>query len=130
MRASLCGFALLWLLPACGGDGAAGAPAKSATSEAHGTEQDGKEDTGVPDDDVRDAAGSSDKAKAPSCEDGTCTSCGTGICPVGWYCDEKANACSWLTECAAKPSCSCVTRVLGSGCKCREEGSALKVTCD
>ena len=74
----------------------------------------------------------SQSPKSPSCDDGTCSACGSGMCPVGWYCDEGASggaACSWLKECAEKPTCGCVIRVLGSTCQCREEAGGLKVSC-
>ena len=131
MRAFHCCFALLLLLPQCGGGASTGSDAKSAADEGEGRSQ--RADAG-------DAEGESDKSESPatssgpqgpSCDDGTCSLCGGGICPSGWYCDEKASgACSWLAECADKPTCSCVTRVLGAACKCREEGGGLKVACD
>ena len=70
---------------------------------------------------------SAKRREAANCDDGTCSTCGSGICPAGWYCDEKASgggACSWLTECADKPTCACVTRVLGAACKCRKRAAA------
>jgi hypothetical protein len=66
-----------------------------------------------------------------SCDDGTCSPCGDGICPSGWYCDEGAKggpACGWLPECAQKPSCACLTRVL-SGCSCEEKQGGLHLSC-
>jgi hypothetical protein len=132
MRALPLCLLLLLALPQCGG-GAAGSEPKSAAN--HETDSDGAESEGSESgDEDGDAAVSraDDKPRGPNCDDGSCSLCGGGICPSGWYCDENAGggaACSWLTECADKPTCGCITRVLGSACKCREEGGGLKVSC-
>jgi hypothetical protein len=138
MRLFLCCLALL-LLPQCGGGAASAEGPKSAgddepsapdaPSKSH--KRDRSRDRGE-DDAPSDSAASSESSNGPNCDDGTCSKCGSGICPVGWYCDERAGsgACSWLAECADKPTCGCVTRVLGSSCKCREESGGLKVACD
>ncbi|HKY37302.1 MAG TPA: hypothetical protein VJN18_15270 [Polyangiaceae bacterium] len=133
MRAlSLC-LLLLFALPQCGGAGA-GAEPKSAANHESDAESDGDSESSeseAKDDDA--PAGRADATpRGPNCDDGSCSPCGGGICPSGWYCDENASggaACSWLTECADKPTCGCITRVLGSACKCREEGGGLKVSC-
>src|SRR5688500_3063523 len=102
-------FVSLALLSACGGGTVAGKPAEHADPEEDAPEQTG------------DSAPASDEDEAASeppalaCADGTCTPCGDGLCPNGWYCDETAKggaACSWLPECAKKPGCACVERVL------------------
>ena len=67
----------------------------------------------------------------PRCDDGSCFLCGEGMCPKGFYCDEKAAggaACSWLPECAAQPSCGCLSKVLGADCACSEKSGG--VYCD
>jgi hypothetical protein len=135
MRALLCCLCLAWLLPQCGGAAATGGETKSATDhERHRPDAEGEgaaDADGAADSEARASAAA--PTKGPSCDDGTCSPCGAGICPTGWYCDEKAaggGACSWLAECPDKPSCSCVTRVLGATCKCREENGGLKVACD
>jgi hypothetical protein len=131
MRAFLCCFAVLSLVAACGGSTATSAtPKASDSSEA---QEAGPAQSSGDADEASEAAEASTKAKGPSCDDGTCSLCGGGICPAGWYCDEKASgggACSWLAECTEKATCGCVTRVLGAACKCREEGGGLKVACD
>jgi len=66
-----------------------------------------------------------------ACDDGTCSVCGEGLCPAGWYCNESAKggpACGWLPDCAAKPSCACVGRVFSS-CSCEERGGGVHLTC-
>lgn len=71
--------------------------------------------------------------EAPSCDDGTCFTCGDGICPTGFYCDRSAPggpACSWLPACAKEASCSCVQKTLGSGCSCNAESGGVYVYCD
>jgi hypothetical protein len=84
---------------------------------------------------AQDATGSgegSDQGPAVPCDDGTCTACGQGFCPTGYYCDEKAKggpACSWLPECADRATCGCVTGALGSGCSCEERSGGVYVTC-
>ena len=134
MRAIFCCLALLWLLPQCGGAASTGSDAKSGQADADHPQR--SSDRASKDTDEEQSSASApgpEKSKGPSCDDGTCSLCGSGICPAGWYCDEKASgggACSWLTECAEKPTCGCVTRVLGASCKCREENGGLKVACD
>jgi hypothetical protein len=126
-------FVLALTLPQCGGSSTATEP-KTADSEASDDSQ-GSGDGDAKSDDAEDAEdGSAAEAKprGPSCDDGTCTVCGSGICPSGWYCDESAPggaACAWLKECAEKASCGCVTKVLGSSCKCRDDGG-IKVSCN
>jgi hypothetical protein len=136
MRAFSCCLALVLLLPQCGGGTTTGAEPKSAADDAKGS-SDSSDGSSKNDSDEDESASETvaapEKSKGPSCDDGTCSKCGSGICPAGWYCDEKANgggACSWLTECADKPTCACVTRVLGASCKCHEDNGALKVACD
>lgn len=125
-------FAVVLLVAACGSGSAAGPEPRSSAARA---DRERDEETSGPGgtEESNDAPESSSKPSGPSCDDGTCSLCGSGICPVGWYCDERASgggACSWLAECAEKATCNCVTRVLGAGCKCREEGGGLKVACD
>jgi hypothetical protein len=129
MRHFPCGFALLLLLFGCGGGTAAAGDAKSAGADDSRSRESAGSDGRV-ESDGDESAAAPEKAKGASCDDGTCSTCGNSICPSGWYCDEKASACSWLTECAEKPTCSCVTRVLGRACKCREEAGGLKVACE
>lgn len=131
MRALPWCFALLLLLPQCGGGGPAGggSEAKSAADASAPSPDREEQGSDTASSDEEEGA-SPEKSKAATCDDGTCSPCGNGICPSGWYCDEKAGACSWLTECADKATCGCVTRVLGSACKCREEAGGLKVACD
>lgn len=120
---------LALLLPACGGSTTA--EPKSAASEG-----DGEASTAADDDEetaAEENGAAEQKPTAPSCDDGTCSLCGGGICPSGWYCDQNASggpACGWLKECADKPSCACVTRVLGASCKCREQQGGLDVSCN
>jgi hypothetical protein len=125
-------MSLLVLLPQCGGGAGAG-EAKSPSAEAKRSDTEPTAEQAPGDEDADDASATDTTPKSATCDDGTCSPCGSGICPTGWYCDEKASgggACSWLTECADKPSCACVTRALGSTCKCREESGGLKVACD
>ena len=132
MRALPLCLMLLLLLPQCGDGSSGGGEAKSAADRDKSSASDeGSSEEGGSDEDAP-ASTAEDKPRGPNCDDGTCSLCGNGICPAGWYCDENASggaACSWLTECADKPSCSCITRVLGSSCKCREEAGGLKVSC-
>lgn len=117
-----------WLF-ACACGGSTQAPAKGA--------DDSDENTEVGASDAPDAAGATEGGDAsptgPDCSDQTCFSCGESMCPVGFYCDEKANggpACGWLPECAETASCSCVTGVLGSGCSCDESSGGPHVACE
>jgi hypothetical protein len=132
MRVSPCCLALVLLITGCGGPGSGGSEgkAKSASDAASSADDGAAERDEQPSEDADADEAGAEKPNTASCDDGTCSPCGDGICPSGWYCDEKAGACSWLPECADKVSCSCVTRVLGAACKCREEAGGLKVTCD
>ena len=108
---------------ACGGGGAAGHETKDAKSAAKSP--DDGESSGTEEREVE-----VDPRKA-ACADGTCFECGTGVCPKGFYCDEKAPggaACAWLPECAASPSCSCVSRAL-DGCGCEERSGGVFASC-
>jgi hypothetical protein len=104
MHAFLRCLALVLLLPQCGGGATTGAEPKSAADDAHNS-SDASEAAGSSSGDSADASASdapatAEKSKGPNCDDGTCSKCGSGICPAGWYCDEKASgggACSWLT---------------------------------
>ena len=132
MRSLPVGLLLLLLLSHCGGSPATGEAKSASDAASDGDSASESSGEGSDDEDGSASGVAESKPKGPSCDDGTCSLCGSGICPAGWYCDENASggaACSWLTECADKPSCSCVTRVLGSSCKCREEGGGLKVSC-
>jgi hypothetical protein len=123
---------LLLALPQCGGGAGASGEPKSGDDAAHEGSEHSSHHEGAGDDDSSESESKAAEPKGPSCDDGTCSSCGNSICPSGWYCDEKVNggSCSWLVECAQKPSCGCITKVLGSQCKCREEGGGLKVACE
>jgi hypothetical protein len=73
-----------------------------------------------------------ESGSSSSCEDGTCFSCGAGVCPQGWYCDESARdgaACSWLPECGKQAQCGCIAKALGGGCACEEAGGGPHVRC-
>ena len=130
-------FGLVLTLAHCGGDTATGNGAKSSADAAeHGSADSsgaGKSESGNSEEEPSTTSETPAKSKGANCDDGTCSKCGSGICLAGWYCDEKSSgggACSWLSECAEKPSCGCITRVLGASCKCREEDGGLKVACD
>lgn len=65
------------------------------------------------------------------CSDGTCFSCGEGICPQGSFCDQTAKggpACAWLNECNQDPSCGCITKILGASCSC-DDSNGPTVSC-
>jgi hypothetical protein len=78
---------------------------------------------------------SSDFADEPpvlDCSNDTCSRCGKGICPDGFYCDESANggpACSWLPQCVDATGCDCITNALGEACRCEERDGGTYVTC-
>lgn len=127
--ANLCWFGLvaLGVFPACGGGTTAGKPAEHAEAASDESSEEAAGDSTPAD--AEEAAGS--EAPAPACSDGTCTPCGEGLCPNGWYCDESAKdgaACSWLPECAKKPGCACVERAL-PGCSCEERDGGQHVSC-
>jgi hypothetical protein len=125
-------FVLALLLPQCSGGAGGGEPKTADRDEPEGSKS--SSDEAKSDDAAESDEGSAADSKpaGPSCDDGTCSLCGSGICPAGWYCDETAPggaACAWLKECAEKASCSCVTKVLGASCKCRDDGGT-KVSCN
>jgi hypothetical protein len=119
-------FLLFSLFAGCGGSSP---PASAPTSSTH--DIDSSESSH--DDSAADEAPAEEEApKAGACDDGTCSACGSGICPAGWYCDESAAggpACGWLPACAQKSNCGCLTGKLGSSCKCSEQSGGLHVTC-
>lgn len=117
-----------WLFTgACGGS--TQAPAKSADDSDTESETEAYDARTASDD----GASGTARPAGPDCSDQTCFPCGDSMCPVGFYCDEKANggpACGWLPECAASASCSCVTSVLGSGCSCDDANGGPSVVCE
>jgi len=118
-------FALAFAVQSCGGAAAAAAEhASTPESSAHSAAADSTAEDDAPAEDEAPAKG--------NCDDGTCSACGQGLCPTGWYCDESASggpACSWLPQCVQKAGCGCLTAALGSACKCAEQGGGLHVTC-
>ena len=122
-------WAVPWLVLVCAACGGESTPANSPKSSA----QDSDSSEPTRDDGSNDDAPAEEEApKAGACDDGTCSPCGSGICPIGWYCDESAAggpACGWLPACAKKSSCACLTAKLGSGCKCGEASGGLHLTC-
>lgn len=69
-------------------------------------------------------------AKKAPCADGTCTECGDGICPSGYFCvDTKGHkGCAWIASCVDKPTCACLAREVKS-CSCKDEGGVARVAC-
>ena len=85
-RARIAALALTGLCAlgaACGG-GTTPAPARAGKSGA--TDKPGERNS-------EDTSGSEDEpaARVSRCGDGTCFECGAGLCPKGFYCDEKAS---------------------------------------
>jgi hypothetical protein len=126
---------LLLSLLCAAGCGGSERPAKSASEGDGEAASAGDEDaTGASeggDDAASEGTESAETARKPRCDDGTCTPCGSSLCPSGWYCDEGAKggpACGWLPECAQKPSCACVKRAF-SDCACEDQGGAAHLTC-
>ena len=120
------GIVALVVVSGCGSGAAAGRPADHAEAGADDTTQETSDSA-----EASEEAEASNEAPAPACSDGTCTPCGDGWCPNGWYCDETAKggpACGWLPECAKKPGCACVERALSS-CSCEEREGGQHVTC-
>lgn len=121
---------LLSLAEACGGSENAGKSAQSAheVSQSNG-------DGSASEPEAASASEAPPEEEAPQtspCADGTCSACGSGVCPLGWYCDESATggpACGWLPQCAQKNSCGCLTGKLGASCKCSEQAGSLRVSC-
>ena len=73
------------------------------------------------------------EAPAPRRDDGSCFECGDGLCPQGFYCDRGASggpACSWLPDCAKKPTCACLVRALGKSCSCEDSSGGPTVSCE
>jgi hypothetical protein len=113
---------------ACGGS-TAGTEAESA--ERSGARKAAESDST---DEATESGGSGEPSapRRPSCEDGTCFECGSGICMTGFYCDDGAQggaACSWLPDCAGRASCACLKRALGSDCECEERGGGVHLKC-
>jgi hypothetical protein len=114
------------LFTACGGTTTPEASSTPAGDERSRGEA--RESTGEASDEEAAEEAATPKA---ACDDGSCTACGAALCPLGWYCDESATggpACGWLPECAQKPGCACVKRVL-AGCACEEKAGAAHLSC-
>jgi hypothetical protein len=113
------------LLTACGGGTQASGP-RSSGDEASGGDwdDDGPSSSG-------DAPMTPEERVESVCADETCTPCGEGFCPTGFYCDESHEpaACSWLPACAEDASCECVERALGAGCECDSKSGGSFVSC-
>jgi hypothetical protein len=132
MARSSYGFAaFLWFLSASGcGGSAQPAPSAPESGEERSPSSASDDASAAADGAGENATSAADSETAP-CDDGTCTPCGSALCPSGWYCDESAKggpACGWLPECAQKPTCGCVKRAFG-GCSCEDEGGAAHLTC-
>ena len=98
--------AALALPSACGGSTQAVSKSADATERASDTEEPEPE---------AEAEGESEAPARVTCDDGTCSTCGNGICPSGWYCDQNAKggpACGWVPECVKKPSCACLKKTV------------------
>lgn len=104
-------------LAACGGAPAAKEGPKDGATAAKKEATDAPPPTTAP-------------VKRSPCADGTCTECGEGICPSGYFCvDTKGHkGCAWIAPCVDKPQCACVSREVKS-CTCKDEGGVAKVTC-
>lgn len=131
MRVRAVGFSLLralalpvlGLVLACGSSPPAEDPAAVESSESATAAASEAE----PEEDVPDA-----EPVRPSCSDGTCFECGSGLCPQGAYCDASAPggpACAWIQECPGSPSCACLAKVLGAACSCDASAGSPHVTC-
>ena len=107
-------FCLALMLAVGCGAGSTGPGAKSAD----GSEGESGESEGV-----------ASRPQLPSCEDGSCFSCGDTICLPGYYCETVGGntGCAWNGPCAKDASCAC----LGSqpGCSCEERDGHAFVTC-
>ncbi len=122
-----CVLSLTVLCSACGGGG--GAKPASADEASEGGQA-------TPATAANDSEAEADEADEPApkrnaCDDGTCSACGSGICPSGWYCDESAKggpACGWLPACANKLSCGCLSKTFSS-CSCEEKSGGVHLSC-
>src|SRR4051812_13302944 len=75
-----------WFNAGCGGsEASAGKPTQSAHD--HAASAAGEQDDAPSADDT---PAEEEAPPASPCDDGTCTPCGKGVCPTGWYCDESA----------------------------------------
>jgi hypothetical protein len=136
-----------WLLPSrgflstflalaalsCGSSSAPEAKSPDAESEAPDAEEEGSGSESTPSSEPSDddAAAPETQSPAGSCADGSCFSCGSGVCPSGFYCDESAQGgpgCGWLPTCAPKATCGCIEKVLPD-CSCTETDGAPHVKC-
>jgi len=128
VRAASWALASCLVASGCGGEGSK----QHAKSPDDVAEANGDDESGI--DDGEDVSGTEAPpvADADPCEDGSCTPCGDGLCPEGFYCDESAASgpgCGWLPQCAKSPSCGCFEKALGDGCSCSERDGGYAVTC-
>lgn len=129
VRAALALGLLFAFAAGCGGESTPAAEsahsAAQETSPAKGSATEGESEGEA-------SEAEAESAPRAACDDGTCFECGAGSCPQGWYCDESAQggpACSWLPQCGKKADCACVSKALGSGCSCAEEGGGPHAKC-
>jgi hypothetical protein len=118
------------LLGGCGGSTPAVDSPSSGKEDPSDRHADGEASTSEGSDDDTEGTASTESEK-PTCDDGTCSACGDGLCPSGWYCDESAPggpACGWLPECAGKATCGCVKRAF-TGCGCEDRAGFAHVRC-
>lgn len=113
----------LALLAGCGSPPPADDPSTAESSASPEAPEENDEST---------AAAPDPEPVRPSCSDGTCFECGSGLCPQGAYCDSGAPggpACAWIQECPGSPSCSCLGKVLGASCTCDDGAGGPTVSC-
>jgi hypothetical protein len=127
---ALAAFSLVSSVTACGGPPApqTAQPAGALPGSGSAGSQPGPEGGST--------TGPTGAARGPrkaSCEGGTCTVCGEGICPTGFYCEiaakGRAPACAWSPACADKPTCACLTKA-APGCTCDDRNGAPSLTCN
>jgi hypothetical protein len=114
---------LVLALPRCGGSGAGSGP-----GTANDVESDQPQEATVEAFDTAAESGGEAPSTEP-CAGGSCTRCADTVCLSGFYCDERANACSWVPACAKDPTCACLERALPA-CQCEEREGGLHVSCN
>ncbi|HQP39599.1 MAG TPA: hypothetical protein PLI95_30655 [Polyangiaceae bacterium] len=81
----------------------------------------------------RSSASGPAEPQLPSCDDGTCFSCGDGVCPSGFYCETNkgTTGCASNLACPKSPSCDCLRTSLSKDprCSCEDRKGVAFVTC-
>jgi hypothetical protein len=136
-RTLLASMMCAWLV-SCGGQGSGAASADSTGSgdssddSTEGDDSSDSEGESAESDSSGASRSSSTRAVTrATCASGGCSECGEGACPPGMFCIKSGanTGCSWFPECGNNADCNCISKHIGSNCRCEAQGQFARVTC-